>query len=346
MKKKYFIWASDISNISGEGVLGRNFLKRLRFSQDYIIKIQTFENIFILKKLHFKNLNLKKKKILQQSFFHKYIGPIYGIFMCWINFLNGNKVIFLNYLPLWNFLIFILLPPGTKLGPITGSKYYSYNANFGIITRKFLLPILFNISSFILIFRYKKKIFSTDLLKDYFPKTKSIKSDFVLTLIAKKNKRPSHHKYDFVFYYRKHPTKNNLFILNILRNLSKANYRICIIGDKLKNINAEQLGYIKNDEVIKILKKSKATFSSSENLLNLFIIEAINNNVLVFCENKKHFARYKRLFDQIIPLNFRKKNNLLEIKDIFKNKKILNKKNFYIEKVKKEYENYFKNYLI
>ena len=29
---------------------------------------------------------------------------------------------YLNYLPLWNFLIFILLPPKTLLGPITGGS--------------------------------------------------------------------------------------------------------------------------------------------------------------------------------------------------------------------------------
>ena len=32
---------------------------------------------------------------------------------------------YINFLPLWNFLIFALVPPGTILGPITGSKIYN-----------------------------------------------------------------------------------------------------------------------------------------------------------------------------------------------------------------------------
>jgi hypothetical protein len=41
----------------------------------------------------------------------------------WKDFLSGKKTIYVNYLPLWNFLIFLLLPPGSILGPITGGKY-------------------------------------------------------------------------------------------------------------------------------------------------------------------------------------------------------------------------------
>ena len=34
MRKNYFIWASDISNSTGEGVLARNFLKDLNIKKN------------------------------------------------------------------------------------------------------------------------------------------------------------------------------------------------------------------------------------------------------------------------------------------------------------------------
>ena len=43
-----------------------------------------------------------------------------------LRFISKNKEIcYINYLPLWNFLIFILLPPKTILGPVTGGKILS-----------------------------------------------------------------------------------------------------------------------------------------------------------------------------------------------------------------------------
>ena len=34
--------------------------------------------------------------------------------------MKGNKICYINYLPIWNFLIFVVLPKKTILGPITG----------------------------------------------------------------------------------------------------------------------------------------------------------------------------------------------------------------------------------
>ena len=48
MGKNYFIWASDVSSSTGEGLLARNFIKDLNIKKIKII-IKTFENIYKIK---------------------------------------------------------------------------------------------------------------------------------------------------------------------------------------------------------------------------------------------------------------------------------------------------------
>ena len=97
-KNKLYVWSSDYSKNSGEGKLARLFIKKLNQKRKYK---------FILNK---------------QRKYHKYISPFIGIIYCWEKYVNNKQVCYLNYLPLWNSLLFLLLPPKTLLGPITGSK--------------------------------------------------------------------------------------------------------------------------------------------------------------------------------------------------------------------------------
>ena len=83
IKKKLFIWVCDYSENSGEGKLARLFIKKLND-----------ENKF--------KLIFNQKKILK----NKYISTIQGIIYCWNKYLKKEKVCYLNYLPLWNFMIF------------------------------------------------------------------------------------------------------------------------------------------------------------------------------------------------------------------------------------------------
>ena len=46
-----------------------------------------------------------------------------GIIYSWIYYLKGFRVIYINYLPLWNPIPFVTLPPNSVLGPITGSVF-------------------------------------------------------------------------------------------------------------------------------------------------------------------------------------------------------------------------------
>ena len=96
---KYVAWSCDFKKCSGEGQLARKFIKIL-----------------------YKNKNVRIQHPQFRFYLSDYIYQIYGIIILWYYFFKGAKIIFINYLPLWNFLIFLLSPPKTTFGPITGSK--------------------------------------------------------------------------------------------------------------------------------------------------------------------------------------------------------------------------------
>ena len=104
-------------------------------------------------------------------------------------FFKNKKVIYVNYLPYWNFLIFLLLPPNTLIGPITGGALFN-SASKDYYIRKYIFPLLYLLSSSILKIRFKQCIFSTSLLK-YIPKDikKISKFNFVFKAIKKNKKK-------------------------------------------------------------------------------------------------------------------------------------------------------------
>ena len=108
-----FFWASDYSSKSGEGKLAQIFIKKLK-------KNKKINNIYRIKSNLVKlDANVTDKKFL--SLIHKYIIPLYGVFSLWFFYFKNHKTAYLNYLPLWNFVILLLLPPNCLLGPITGT---------------------------------------------------------------------------------------------------------------------------------------------------------------------------------------------------------------------------------
>ena len=110
---KVFFWACDYNLNTGEGRLGRLYIKeyKKRFKKKPII------------------IKFSKSNILN----YKYIIPFVGVFYSWLYFLNGKKFLFLNYIPYWNFIIFLLLAPKSEIGPITGgSKFSKYSNDFTI----------------------------------------------------------------------------------------------------------------------------------------------------------------------------------------------------------------------
>ena len=78
--------------------------------------------IFDLIQYSYKFVSLNKfKYINQNTFFYKYIITIWAGLLLWKYYIFGKKISYINFLPAWNFILILILPPGTILGPVTGS---------------------------------------------------------------------------------------------------------------------------------------------------------------------------------------------------------------------------------
>jgi len=298
--KNLFYWTCEKSENSGEGKLALFFIQELKK------KFRLTE----IKKPKFKNIILKK--LLN----YKYILPFIGVIYCWKYFLNNRRVCYINYLPFWNFLIFLTLPPNTSIGPITGgAKFTKYSS----ITRMVFFPFFYKISELIVNFRNYSLIFSTDLLKKFLSKKTIKKSTFNFVLKAFHFKKKKYvKKIDFIIYYRDHINKKKFFPIRLIKNLVSKGFSIYIVGDKIKIPNVVNKGYLKNKDLLKLQQKAKFTIFSNENLYSLFTLECIVNNVFVILD-KSYNYKIPFFRERFIKINFHSPKELQKLKKIYKN---------------------------
>ena len=287
-KIEYYCWACDFKNNTGEGNLARLFIKK-NYAQD---------NCKVFTAINFKILN------------YKYLSPLIGILFCWYFFIIKKKVVYLNYLPFWNFLLFIFLPPKTILGPITGGAHYKS----GILIRKTFFPLFYKISEFFLNFRNIQIYFSTELLKKYLKESTICKSRFNYFLNYYKKKIISDKKIDFLIYYRIHRNKESLFPYNFIKKLIMLNYKVHIVGDFLNNISVVNHGYISNKNVNNLLSQTSYSIASEENIYSLFTMECINNNVKIII-NRTHKNKIKFFKESFIIFNFKNSFEFSKLKN-------------------------------
>lgn len=316
-KIKNIVWASDLNDNTGEGTLGRLFIKKLLHKKKERVLIKTPEHEYVYKK-KFKNINLKKKN----SLLHKYISPIFAAIYLRVKSGN-NQIIYVNYLPLWNFVIFLILPKKTILGPITGSIFKGKISNFNFFIRAYIFPLFIKISLIIIKKKFRNIFFSTDLLKS---KVKKNNTKYLFNFVfcyftknfSKYKKKENKKKYKFLFYNKDHITKKNLSLITFLKKLSEQ-HKIYIIGDNIKYTNFFNFGYLKKKKINAILKNTEYVVSSNENIYSMFNIESVNNGATIIYD-KKITDNTKKNYGFIVPINFEcKKINLPKKKDYYQN---------------------------
>ena len=294
-KEKIYIWASDTSIYSGEGNLAKKYIFYLKKKYQVIY----IKNIF------------KNKKELK----HKYIEPFYGILVLWAKFLKGNKTCYVNYLPMWNFLLFLILPPKTLIGPITGGAHNVSNSILNFHIRTFLFPVFYFITNIIFLFRFKKLIFATELLKrNIFKKTiKKSLFNFVY-LFFKLKKKKNKKKKQLIIYYKSHLNKNYKDINQIIYNkyFISNNYKFIVVGEKLNHPNVKNKNFISKSSLDRILNDSEFAYGSKENYLSLFSIQSINNNTKLIY-NDAIIGKINIFKNMYLRINFLNKKAKTEI---------------------------------
>ncbi len=278
-------WANDLREVSGEGSLGLTFMKEISLIYKDIFLIKTNQNIFYFKEGK-KIKEISSKEIFKyDSFFEKYLSNLIGIFYLLKRNKDKKKIIYVNYLPFWNWLIFLLLPRQTILGPITGGSMVQEVNPFKTVIRKIIFPIFFKISSNIIEKKFHNIVFSTSLLKKYF-NSKNNYFDFVILyfkyIVSKRVKK----NIDLIYYNRNHSNKNNFKIKKLLIELARKK-KVHIFGNNLDGKNIVNHGHISKEKKFLLLSRSKYAIISSENFLSLFTLECFKNNIKILSNIKK-----------------------------------------------------------
>ncbi len=291
MKKiTIFAWACDFSSFRGEGILARNFAKDISNIKKVNIFVKTPDNTYFVSNGEIKKSKKNEKKIINFSLFENYYWPLFGIFYLWINYLQSKKVLYLNFIPLWNFLLFYFLPPKTLIGPITGFLPKKKIENISALIRIILVPFFYRLSMFVIFKRFKSLLFSTDLLSSMFLKRDYHKLNFNYLLFSNlkiNGKSVKNKKIDLLIYNRNYSVKEHFKLNNLIKYLLKKGYSVSCVGDKINNIKGlKNLGIISRAKVKKLLKITRLIISSPENPYSLFTIDALNMGTKVLFDKK------------------------------------------------------------
>lgn len=304
MKNTIYFWACDYSKISGEGILARKFVKDLKkVKKKRILRLRL-------------NTNLEKVFKNKNNFFHKYLYPFFGIIFLWYKYLNKKTICYINYLPLWNFLIFLLLPPQTILGPITGT--ISKKKKFFFKTQ------LEFISSIIINNKFRHCLFANNFYKKKF---KYCFHNYIISKLKMANYKVTKKQSDFIIYYRKSQENKNFFYKNLVKELISKNFKISIIGDYLKIDNQKNIknyGFVNSYKLKKILTKNRYAIANKENLYSFFVQDCLRHNLKVFYNSE--FKKFEICgINNFYPVNFESVAGAM--KTISSKIKIKNKKN-------------------
>ena len=268
MSSPVHVYAVDLNPMGGEGVLGSTFLRML--GRKYLIHRCWFrENQY--------NQDAK------QNLFTKYALPIlYALEIRLLSFFFRKRVYcYINYLPLWNTLLYLILPRNTILGPITGGrtdeKYYRQQKTQKLV-RHYIFPFLYKMSSFLIERKFPKALLGTDYLSRYFSQTYTVFSNFCFCATPvdfdSTQFEPATRDIDFLFYLRNHPSKYYIETVDLIDQL-RTKYKIIVVGDVDDRIRDISLGYQSRSSVLSLMKRSRITVSLSTNFYSLFFIESI-----------------------------------------------------------------------
>lgn len=319
-KKKVFIWCCDLSINSGEGIIANKFINELKINN---------------KNFKFKIFKPKKNRSI---LFQRLIHPFQGLFYLWFIYLSkkNKEICYVNYLPFWNFLLFMLLPPKIILGPVTGGSLFGKKPFLNFFLRKYILNFLNIISYLIINIRKKKLLFSTDLLKNKLVKKNDHYFNYVLNNLKIKNYKIKK-DYDLIFYLRDHKNKETDLQIYLAKELAKK-YKIITVGEKINYSKIKNLGYVPRKILNKILKKTKFAFLSPENLYSLFAIDSISSNTNIFFNKYNNYKSTN--LEGIYYINYSNKKELITKIENQLNKKF--KFNIKYKPLEESFLNYFK----
>ena len=209
-----------------------------------------------------------------------------------------EEMVVLNYLPIWNFITFLLVPSSAKLAPITGSPPVNLKHIHAskisklryFILRNIILVMLSFVSASIIRLRNLKVLPATPFVSKYLHSEQS--SYLFVSAVVKTATNSQQNKckkiYDLIAYTNEHSLKNNELLLKILRLNSHARLNIALIvrgkvAKKFSDQSCSLFEELSNDEVIQLIQGSRAALICSLEGAGFFANEAAIHGLKIFC---------------------------------------------------------------
>ena len=216
-----------------------------------------------------------------------------------LRFAPKRRVVILNFIPLWNFLFFLVVPKSIELGPVTGggavclkhlggSKLQRLRTH---IARSYVVPWLYSLSTAIIYARALKITPATPGvakalgIKELTPRI--IEADARPFHVPQRAPVPVKLQTDLLCYVGDHPLKNTPLTIELINQLAKADIRISVIGalgkDHTLNQDITHHLEISHDAVFGLLGNTKAVLSLSLEQAGFFTYEAAALGRRVLC---------------------------------------------------------------
>ena len=309
IKHTTYIWSCEFEKSSGEGLLANEFIKYyIKFNINSKIILETpYFKYFISKGKIIKKFNCKKNILLN----YKYFSPFLGVAKIIRQSYFADSVIYLNYLPIWNFLLFLMLPAKTILGPITGSDAKNNINSIKQIFRYILLPLFIFFSKKIIKKKFRNIIFSTNLIKNI-NLVHYIKNFSLIYLSSQNSRRKVFKDIDLVYYFRNHSNKFLKEEIYLLHKLMQLKFKILFCGDSFNDfskLHINSLGYVPEAKLSALLDRCKFVIAPAENPHSFFIQKSILSNVhIIFRKSQMKFI--KNIYKSYSIIDFDNKNIL------------------------------------
>ena len=194
-------------------------------------------------------------------------------------------IVLVNYLPIWNFVTFLLVDRKMILAPITGNEAVSLSRIHRSTVQQIFILFLQNsiiqlgglISKLIIKIRKLRVVAATPAVRHYFYQKPDRplyiwahgKTAEITNALARE--RANETVYDFMVYTNNHRLKNNNLLIECLRSLNRAGLKGLVVGpvqfEKHSLSNITFIKTMKHEEFIESLKNSLC-------LLNLTLEQA------------------------------------------------------------------------
>lgn len=289
------VWASDFERVGGEGVLAHLFVSALRsqFGDRRVIVVSPYA-IHVMRggnTIHTRAINpfglpevTSSHQDKRQTFFTKYIIPLAGA--CFIRSLaRQRRTVYLNYLPLWNFPLLLLIPRSTVLGPVVGG-YPPEISLRGVLTnpaglvRGALMPACYMLGALLIARKFPRLVLGNPCTYTFFPQP--YRANILLTcvnILAAQGvvtpDQPDHPTYDVFFYLRAHSTRHPEESKQLMEELCRRGYKVCAAGEVSNVPGVVDKGYVPHETLLGLLVDSSCFVCLSDNIFAITAIEAL-----------------------------------------------------------------------